>query len=416
MIKSILQESNTGTKIVIACLLLLVMSLFAPLQFTGLGIIVLAIAWFFSSTPAAKISYFKNNYYQYLFFALYVWYIVGLLYTQNLSYGGALIETMLSLFAFPLIFSSLPTFRRNVVDLVLDFYVYCAFLMAVFCLGKAYYHYAACADIDLLYYHKLAKNVDFSAIYLSLYVAMAYFIVLLQWLPKAIAGSLKSKMLTLALLGFFFLFLILLSSKMIIACVTALTMVLVFIRILPHKASLKSILISMAILIGVIAVIANLKVTRQRFQNVELKAFKYTDVDVNGLTGRIAMWTCAKDVIKNHWWLGVGTGDIDDALIAEYHIKDFRVGYFWKYNAHNQYIQTLLGQGLIGLCLLLALFVIPFIHGWQKRDYLYLSFCILFFSLCITETTFTNVKGLSFFSFFNSFFIFQGFLKNRPLN
>jgi O-antigen ligase len=392
------------------------MSLFAPLKFTGLGIIVLAIAWFFSSSFTTKIVHFKTNYFQYLFFALYAWYILGLLYTQNLSYGGSLIETMLSIFAFPLIFSSLATFRINVVTFILNFFVYCACLISIFCVGKACFNYASCADIDLLYYHKLAKNVDFSAIYLSLYIAMAYLIVLLQWLPAAIVGSLKSKIVSFALLGFFFLFLILLSSKMIIACITALTMILVFIRILPHKASLTSILIAIAILMGVMLMVANLKVTRQRFQNVELKAFKYTDVDVNGLTGRIAMWTCAKDVIKNNFWLGVGTGDIDDELIAEYHKKDFRVGYFWKYNAHNQYIQTFLGQGFVGFCLLMALFIIPFIYGCRKRDYLYLSFCVLFFSLCITETTFTNVKGVCFFAFFNSFFIFQGFLKNRPLN
>lgn len=398
---------------VLLALSLIIITLFSPLKYMGISVILLAITWIFSTSLSTKIQHFKQNKYQYLFLVLYLSYLIGLVNTENMNYGGKLLETMLTIVIFPLILCSTEKIEKQLLNKFLDLYVIISICISILTLFLGYRNYIINHDIEELFYHKLAKNVDFSAIYLSLYIAFGYFIVFTNWLPKFFIHKIYFKILTLFTLCFLLIFLILLSSKMIIIITILSSIILSVIQLLNNKLSKKYMLIMSVLIIFILTLIANLKITRERFENLKFEKFNYTDVDVNGITGRLAMWISAKDVIKNNFWLGVGTGDIDDELIAEYHKKDFRVGYFWKYNAHNQYIQTFLGQGFIGFIILLCLFLIPLIQGIKEKNYLYLSFCFLFFGLCFTETTLTNLKGVSFFAFVNSLLIFHSF-NNKP--
>ena len=83
---------------------------------------------------------------------------------------------------------------------------------------------------------------------------------------------------------------------------------------------------------------------------------------------RIALWKNAMEIGKEHWFCGIGTGDVLDELhekSVEHQYKYISSG---KFNCHNQYLQVWLGIGLPGLILFAAIFGIAFFTCVRKRS------------------------------------------------
>jgi O-antigen ligase len=80
------------------------------------------------------------------------------------------------------------------------------------------------------------------------------------------------------------------------------------------------------------------------------------------------------------------------------------------YNAHNQYIQTTIAYGLVGLSIfVMAVFAPVFLCYQQKRNTFYLIFLLCFAFVCVTESILELNKGIIWYSFFNSLFMFRKF-------
>ena len=118
-------------------------------------------------------------------------------------------------------------------------------------------------------------------------------------------------------------------------------------------------------------------------------------------------WKCAWNVIKENWFLGVGTGDGQEELQLQYKRINFDIAFNEEYNTHNQYLQTWLGLGLVGLLLLISCLIFPAISAFQRKNYLYMSFLMLFSICCITESMLCRQNGIVFYAFFNSIFAFH---------
>src|SRR6185369_2443555 len=124
-------------------------------------------------------------------------------------------------------------------------------------------------------------------------------------------------------------------------------------------------------------------------------------------------WKCAWEVIEKNPIIGIGPGDVHDALQSQYKKIDFSIAFEQKYNPHNQFLQTWVGLGVIGLVSLILCMLIPTIIAYKKGKYLYFSF-VIFFALCnITESALERQLGIVFYSTFNSLFAFH-FLEVIP--
>ncbi len=114
----------------------------------------------------------------------------------------------------------------------------------------------------------------------------------------------------------------------------------------------------------------------------------------NGLTIRLAEWKGVFTALEGHWWLGHGSGAGQLALRAAYEKIGFQVGLHYDYNAHNQYLETWLHNGLIGLLLLLAVFALAFRAAWQQKNWLALWF-VVFMMLCLlSESMLLRHRGV----------------------
>ena len=90
---------------------------------------------------------------------------------------------------------------------------------------------------------------------------------------------------------------------------------------------------------------------------------------------------------------------------------------YHELNTHNQYIDTMISAGVVGLLLLLAYFLIPLVFCIRTRrfDMVFFSFLFLVGFNALFESVFEVQKGIIFFCFFNALLFYMSFRPNNSL-
>lgn len=127
--------------------------------------------------------------------------------------------------------------------------------------------------------------------------------------------------------------------------------------------------------------------------------------EFNSATYRLAEWTCAFDVISNHPIIGVGLGSNNQKLIEAYEQRKFWVGTELKFNAHNQFLETTLSGGVIGLFFLLILLVGYGLYMVRNKSYLLLATLAFFTLSMITESMFERAWAVILYAVFFPLFL-----------
>ena len=116
---------------------------------------------------------------------------------------------------------------------------------------------------------------------------------------------------------------------------------------------------------------------------------------------RILAWSASVDVIKRNPIIGVGNGDIKDELSKVYAKRNYKKPLEMHMNSHNQYLETAVGQGLIGLIFLLIMFIAPLFIVHQN-PLLVQGFILLAVLSVLVESMFNTQAGVIFIAFFYS--------------
>ena len=82
-------------------------------------------------------------------------------------------------------------------------------------------------------------------------------------------------------------------------------------------------------------------------------------------------------------------------------------------NAHNEYLSFLIKSGVIGLLVYLAVLALGFRISLQQKDLLFFSFMVIITTVSFSENILDVDKGIIYYAFFYSFFIFSGARKMR---
>lgn len=131
--------------------------------------------------------------------------------------------------------------------------------------------------------------------------------------------------------------------------------------------------------------------------------------DANGhsLTQRFEYWKTANAIIKKNPVLGVGTGDVAKAFTEQYERSGSLLKQKWRLRAHNQYLSIMVGMGIIGGIWFLITLFYPMYKLGMQGNYLYVAFLIIALVSFFTEDTLETQAGVTFFAFFNTFFLFM---------
>ena len=137
----------------------------------------------------------------------------------------------------------------------------------------------------------------------------------------------------------------------------------------------------------------------------EIDAYKKGDNPAgHSAAQRLVYLNIAKEIIKNNFWFGVGTGDVQKEFNKVYESKHNEIPIHWRRRAHNQFITFWIAFGLIGLSITLFGFFWPVIRRLKLSDYPGYIFILIAILSMLNEDTLETQAGATFIAFFYSFF------------
>jgi O-antigen ligase len=351
-----------------------------------------------------------------LFSSLYLIYLTGLLYTTNTEEGLNKIILKIPLLVFPIIFGSINIISKNVIQTLTFHFIIAVTLMCAGGLISASIDYFASGEplftnqnLIIFQHH----HPYLTAIFCLLCIGLLF--------EKR---SEFSTAMTIVLVAFFSLFIILLSIRLTIGLLI-LQLSYYFLKFLRTPTQKVSAIAGMlAILAGIIFFVPSMNEKWRELFTSEKTVNRITlDQDSSlarnwgGTAIRLAIWECSEDIIRKNLLLGVGTGDGQDSLQQAYEERKF---YFAsrhnRYDAHNQYIQILVSNGVLGLIIYLSCILVPFLYRPCRQSTIYLLFISLVVAVGISESFLEINKGVVWYSFFNSLFVFGVFTSANSRN
>jgi O-antigen ligase len=396
----------------------LVTTIFSWFNLNSWCIILFAACGLFNGNPLSNIKSAFSNKYFLGFFAYFLTELLGMLHTHNQHAGWNIVSKEATLVAIPFVlccrpFADAETYKKLMTSC-------CLILVAAscWCIILACRNYVVTKDIEVFFYHPLVRPISQNAIFYTVFILFALLFLLSADIGTAMPGTgnpLPRKW-RLALICFFCLMVVLLASKLFL--ITLVLMLLYFLlRKYSFRQNRKRLMAAggILVLLGVLLVSTNNPI-KNRYNdiveaNISMIATEHFNPGVyfNGLQLRLLEWRFAFEILKEQgaWLWGTGTGDSQDLLNQKYIDANMYMGTpgrkghgFIGYNFHNQFIETLVRSGVIGLAVLLILFGLMFgiARQWKTGQAYFTVLILMIFFL--PQSPLTMQHGVFLFCFF----------------
>ncbi len=400
-----MKESLTTSKIIVALLLLsaLALPLLLPISiicWMSIGIIRLVN----KQERVLMITCFKQNRILQLLPAIYLLYVIGLIWTENFKYAGLDLQIKAGFVLLPLFIGTLDLSGKEFRKTTYFFIFGCA-LACLLLLANAFVIFVETGNHTAFFYISYSSMLMHPT-YISMYLTMA-----ILFLLQRMFDTTKEQYLKYYSAGilFFFVQLFQLSARtsLAVAVLTFLLAACYYLRkgeILPIKKGY-----FIAILFFTTLSYFALQGFNNRFNQVS-NAITSTPADqvqpeYNSTTGRLEIWKESMEILQDNWLIGTGTGDVKDELIKTYEKHQFTYALDKKLNAHNQFLQVWLTLGIVGLLLLIWSLVLPIYRLKSQGQPLFALFAMVIILNSMTESILEVQKGVLFFVFFYSLLV-----------
>lgn len=279
------------------------------------------------------------------FFTLFLLEVSGFFHTHDPHLVWMHVQQKATLVAIPFVisagrFADGADFRRLL-------WSYCLLLTALscWCLSVAVVNYFHTGDTQVFFYHALTAVLGINAVYYSAYILMALIFLLSGAAPAGRGRGL--------LTGFFTGMMILLASKLLLVVLVVVYAAYLWrYRSFMARSRVQGLVLLVIMGMGMLAFTNNPVVGRYK---AILPEEQSGIAGFNGVSLRLFIWHSAKEILsQEHAWLcGISAGDSQDRLNQCYLDTRMSVGYL-DYNFHNEYIEVLVADGVVGLTVFLA--------------------------------------------------------------
>lgn len=391
-------------------LLLIAVTLPFHYKLNGFFLFALFTNWLLEGDFRAKFSRVLKNKLVLLTTSFYIWYLIELLFTSNQSQGWFEVEKKSSFLILPLIIVSKYEVFENLKRDFFKFFSFSVLIAMLISIGIAVIDYLRDGNSEYFFYHHLANYVGQSAIYLSLLCLLA-----ILFLVQEINSTYnRLNILNAIALVIIFISIILLSSKTHIAISFLLVPILLMIKKYSSKVLLYSIIVFLVFILGFLINTDN--IIKERFKDVsfenvsQLKQKQFADsIYFDGLSFRLLLLKFGNEIITENkkQIIGVSPGNSQEFLnrkMLQYklysgNLKRKDTGYL-NYNYHNQYAETYVSTGIIGLILLLVMMTEIAINAIRQKN-LFMFFSLLVFAIAfLTESMLERQVGIVTFCLF----------------
>lgn len=340
----------------------------------------------------------------FLFLLLFLWQLSGLFFADSIMSG---IERMFKRTAFILFPAALyyPSARLiSKFDLIMKVFILGIIIYLIFCFTRAFINSFPTVDGKVIFrpYHELYTWESwFTGIrlsgkihpaYLAMYIMVAVLICLEYFFNPEMERKEKKMWLLAAIL--LFPVILLLTRSAVIASVIIFPLYF-FLKIrsdYPHWILFSLAGLFILVFALLLAFNSRIKYTLEDISREKIGATMENDIRLN-------IWRSAWGVIKDHPVIGVGTGNASVELKKEFVKRGYSEGFYDDLNAHNQFLEILLENGIIGLLIflwILAYMVFMAVSGQNKLLFLFVLITIIFFFF---ESMLNRLAGIMFFPF-----------------
>jgi O-antigen ligase len=346
--------------------------------------------------------------------------LAGMTYTQNIDEGLFRLQQKSLLLIFPLVFGTIKLSWKKELTWIVIFVLLGVIIACLISLLDAIFYWIQHGSMERLFAHGLTEFINIYPYILALLCLISILILAETGLGYlSLSGWLNKKPIIIILIVFFSIFLLLLSVLQIM--IAWMILIIAYaIRLNKNRNLLVGLIVALFFTIALSFFVPTLKTKVSEAiggENNKIPLDKDASLgrDWNGFAVRRAVWECALDVVRANPWLGVGTGDGQDYLQVAYDNRRF---YFAsrhnRFNTHNQYLQTTVTFGVIGLVVWISSLLkllLMFRHNW-------LLTCLLSFLMfaMLTESMFETNKGALLMAFLFTIFCFyeSSTQKNKP--
>lgn len=390
---------------------------FFEITITNILIIAIGAIWLFEKDLIQRIkSTFKSLYFL-PFISFFVLNVLALLWTSNFHEGFYYLEKRLTLLLFPLILGGLTLTQKSVKHILYTFILMC-FLLGTIGLVIAYSKYTQTGDTSYFYSDLLVRYMRGQGVYLGLYSNLC--LIFIFYLYKTGYNFWISKWLVAGLFLFFVTLTFLSTTRNSILAMALFVVGYLAYSILKEERYKLAIGVIVIMVVTAVSLSFLFPSTIKRFKSVTNYKFTYDNTNPvnqfhgeikqenwNGLTLRLAMWSCGIEVFNNNPLIGVSAGDYIDELMKVYKERNFHYAYEREWGVHNQYIETMVSFGLLGLAVFSYGFIYPVYLSVKKGNYLHAIVLLLFLLAFLTESILNRFMGVVLFAFFNSLLAFH---------
>lgn len=362
--------------------------------------ILLMLLWIAQGQWRAKWENFKANDgipYGIFLLAICLIPIFGLINSTHQAYAWRTVECYLWFFIAPVILltTSRKLLTRKHIHLLLGVFATSVLLHIIVLFAHGIFMAVKTGDNSYLYYSTFSFLRH--PTYVALYTTFAYILFFLYIFENKINLPTPKKALlfvaaAVLLIGVFCLY-----SRAGILTFIIIHLPLGIYVIHRRKSAWKGMLLIFSLIVGMFII---LMTTHIAPENRFLEP-KYT-MDENGekktSDARIVIWQAAWEAAVENLPFGTGTGDCFEATREKYREKGYWVDFEHNYNAHNQYLQALLTNGIPGLVILLLYFFTPLGVSIRYKDILLFSIFILLLLNSCVECVFDRRFGVDFFA------------------
>jgi O-antigen ligase len=359
-----------------------------------------------------------RNYFVICCAAYYLLQVISLSYTHDTAAALGRLRIMSGLIFIPITIccSDYPegeNFKKLIRNFIL---VNMAVMLA--CIVLAFIKYVQQNNIEVFFYHSLVGPFEQNAVAVSflLFIGLAFL------LEGIIRGEfIYNRAFHLFCIFYTICCLILLSSKLIILYTACYGAWLFFTALIKMKKHFLSVAVALLLCSAIFFTLFTKNPVSRRFSEivsgdislVNQKQFS-TDIYFNGLQFRLLQWRFVNEILyeKNAWIKGVSSGDAQGLLDQKYisskmYIGENNDGGFLGYNTHNQFLQSLLETGIIGLVGFMILCGCIILLAVKKKDTAFFSIMILLVLFAFNDSYLESQYGVVLFSFW-PLFIYYG--------
>lgn len=346
-----------------------------------------------------------TNKYVWLFVAFYLVNVLGFLYSNDYNNTLFKLQVKLSLLVFPIVLVSEGEKTLKEKKMFIYAFISAAVINGLICLGYAIWNLIV---NNVFVFQYIQFSIMLHPSYYTMYIDTVFLFVYYLFTSEGMSLSRAEKYFMLFSVFFLLFILVLLQSKMgmMISLVLILVLLVRYALRYNYKTAVVLFLLGVVVYIpaGQYIVGARSRVlgARDIIQSKQISAGSIESTQV-----RYYVWKAALEIIKQHPVIGVGVGNESTYLVKEYLQDGYTGAAKEKLNAHNQYLQTAVMSGMVGLIALLCCFLFPFIKTVKEKRFVYGALLVIMAANFLVEAMLERQSGTIFYGLFNSLLMFN---------